>query len=115
MLLFCLSELNNNIYFDCLTVGLVVAFTDGGWSANLHGLHLVCDLILFCFSGLFLVFGHLSFVFFNGFWILSALFIHQLGLHLGILSVYLGSPSFVSFIPAMLQVKCTVRGIKPPS
>ena len=56
MLLFCLSELNNNLYLDCLTVGLVVAFTDDGWRANLHGLHLVYDLILFCFSGLFLVF-----------------------------------------------------------
>ena len=34
MLLFCLSELNNNLYLDCLTVGLVVAFTDDGWRAN---------------------------------------------------------------------------------
>ena len=56
MLLFCLSELNNNLYLDCLTVGQVAAFTDDGWRANLHGLHLVYDLILFCFSGLFLVF-----------------------------------------------------------
>ena len=56
MLLFCLSELNHNLYLDCLIVGLVVAFTDDGWRANLHGLHLVYDLILFCFSGLFLVF-----------------------------------------------------------
>ena len=63
MLLFCLSELNNNLYLDCLTVGQVVAFTDDGWRANLHGLHLVYDLILFCFSGLFLVFWHLSFGF----------------------------------------------------
>ena len=49
MLLFCLSELDNNLYLDCLTVGQVVAFTDDGWRANLHGLHLVYDLILFCF------------------------------------------------------------------
>ena len=40
----------------------------------------------------------------NGFWILSALVIHKLGIHLGILSVYLGSLSFVSFIPAMLHI-----------
>ena len=34
MLLFCLSELDNNLYLDCLTVGQVVAFTDDGWRAN---------------------------------------------------------------------------------
>ena len=42
--------------------------------------------------------------FFNGFWILSALFIHQLGIHLGILSTYLGPFSFVSYIPAMHHI-----------
>ena len=54
------------IYIWTGAIGLVVwsvAFTDDGWRANLHGLHLVYDLILFCFSGLFLVFWHLSFGF----------------------------------------------------
>ena len=54
------------IYIWTGAIGLVVwsvAFTDDGWRANLHGLHLVYDLILFCFSCLFLVFWHLSFGF----------------------------------------------------
>ena len=56
-------ELNNNIHLDCLTVGLVVAFTDDGWRANLHSLQSVYDLILFCFQVCFLCFDISALVF----------------------------------------------------
>ena len=104
MLLFCLSELNNNLYLDCLTVGQVVAFTDDGWRANLHGLHLVYDLICSVSQVCFLYLG------------ISALVLAmvpgscQLCLSISLVYIweyyqsYSESFSFVSFIPAMLRI-----------
>ena len=80
-----------------------VAFTDDGWRANLHGLHLVYDLICSAFQVCFLYLVSSALVFQ---WILdlSALFFHQLGIHLGILSTYLGPFSFALYIPAMHHI-----------
>ena len=111
MLLFCLSELNNNLYLDCFGQLVVwsVAFTDDGWRANLHGLHLVYDLICSVSQVCFLYLGISALVLFYGSWILSALFIHQLGIHLGILSILFGifqlcfdHTSYASYIPASI-------------
>ena len=105
MLLFCLSELDCFWTVDCLVSCFHWRWLESKPAWFAFGIW----FDLFCFSGLFLVFGFLSFGSCNGSWILSALFIHQLGIHLGILSILFGifqlcfgQTSYASYIPASI-------------